>query len=81
MPVAAKIGGIARHGHHVSEAGRYVAVAPRADVGLHGLIGLHAAHLNRPVEPVPDADGSLLHARNAHATSAMVATTAATTNT
>ena len=81
MPMTTEIGGVVRHGDHMSEPRRNVAVASGADIGLHGLIRLDAAHLYGAVQPVPDALGALLHARNAHATSAMVARTAATTNT
>ena len=81
MPMTTEVGGILRHGDHVSKTRWNIAVTSGAEIGLHGLIRLDAAHLYGAVQPVPDALGALLHARNAHATSAMVARAAATTNT
>ena len=40
-----QVNGLGRNGHEVSGAGRDVAIAARAEVGLGGLVGLDHPHL------------------------------------
>jgi mono/diheme cytochrome c family protein len=78
--VAAQVGSITRHGHHVAGPGVDLAVAARAQVRLGRLVGLH--------EPQVDVVVGLARARiaahdqpkNAQSTSAAHTTSAAPTN-
>jgi len=54
VPVAAQIGGVTRHAHHVPGSRWDRTVAAGAHVGFQRLVRLHAPHRNRSVQPVPD---------------------------
>lgn len=58
MPVAAQIRSLTRHGHVMAEAGRDVAVAAGANVGLEGFVGLDPLDVHRPIETVPDSQAA-----------------------
>jgi hypothetical protein len=45
VPVAAEVGRLAGDGDHVADADLDGPVAPRADVALAGLEGVHGAHV------------------------------------
>ena len=46
MPVAAEVGGVEGHHHHVADPDADLLVAARAQVRLPGLVGLDPAHLD-----------------------------------
>jgi hypothetical protein len=78
VPVAAKVRRVGGHGDIVTRTDVDPVVAPRADIGLGGLVWLHPPNLDDPEAAVPQA---FRQARSAHANRPMTARTAATTNT
>jgi len=78
VPVTAKVGLSQRNDHEMAEPGRDLAVAPRTEVGLGGLVRLDAAYLQRvdvvAGEVVVDAQPSTTHNRQAAAAKIAAAT-------
>jgi hypothetical protein len=55
VPVAAEVGGVEGHHHHVADAHADLLVAARAEIGLAGLVGLDRPDLDLVVQRGIDA--------------------------
>ena len=76
--MSSQIWGIGRNGDVVADPVKDRVMTPWTHVVLHGLIWLHASHVDDPEASVPQSHG---YPRNAHASRPIAASTAATTNT
>jgi hypothetical protein len=78
VPMAAQVRRVGGNGDVMARADGDLVMAPRADIGLGGLVRLHPPDLDHPEAAVPQA---FRYPRSAHANRPMTARTAATTNT
>ncbi len=76
--MTAQVGRICGYRDVVTDAGGDLVMAAWADVGLRGLVRLHATHLHSSEAPIPQAHG---YPRSAHTNRPITASVAAATNT